>query len=375
MPLTKKFVLAVQVFVLAIAGTPTSCDVCLGPFVINASSDTRPQSRSTFTPGMLDNPLQDLRMSVTSYATDSIKPLPQNFFTSGHGEMAATMPLTKKFVLAVQVFLLAIAGTPTSCDVCLGPFVINASSDTRPQSRSTFTPGMLDNPQDLRTSVTSYATDSIKPLPQNFRARRNGCDHAANQEIRSRCAGFPASDRRHTNFVRRVPWILRDQRKLRHTAAIKINIHARHVGQPSSRSAHVRDIIRHGQYKTTTSELHQWARRNGCDHAANQEIRSRCAGFPASDRRHTNFVRRVPWTLRDQRKLRHTAAIKINIHARHVGQPSSRSAHVRDIIRHGQYKTTTSELLHQWARRNGCDHAAKKEIRSRCAGQLFFLWH
>ncbi|KAH6932203.1 hypothetical protein HPB50_003697 [Hyalomma asiaticum] len=92
------------VFLLAIAGIITSCDVCLGPFVINASSDTPPQSRSTFTPGMLDTPLQDLRMSVTPCATDSIKPLPQNFFTSRHGETAATMPLTKKCILAVQAF-------------------------------------------------------------------------------------------------------------------------------------------------------------------------------------------------------------------------------------------------------------------------------
>ncbi|XP_075738725.1 uncharacterized protein LOC142783996 [Rhipicephalus microplus] len=102
MPLTKKFVLAVQVFLLAITGIRTSCNVCLGPRATNASADTRPQSRSTFTPGMLDTPLQDLRMSVTSCATDSIKALPQNYFTSKHGETAATMPLTKKFVLAVQ---------------------------------------------------------------------------------------------------------------------------------------------------------------------------------------------------------------------------------------------------------------------------------
>ncbi|KAH6927411.1 hypothetical protein HPB50_003273 [Hyalomma asiaticum] len=56
---------------------------------------------------MLDTPLQDLRMSVTSCATDSIKSLPQNFFTSRHGETAATMPLTKKFVLAVQATAVA----------------------------------------------------------------------------------------------------------------------------------------------------------------------------------------------------------------------------------------------------------------------------
>uniref|UniRef100_A0A6M2CKI0 Uncharacterized protein n=1 Tax=Rhipicephalus microplus TaxID=6941 RepID=A0A6M2CKI0_RHIMP len=95
--------LIVQVFLLAIAGVPTSCNVCLGPSATNASSDTRPQSRSTFTPGMLDTPLQDLRMSVMSCTMDSIKALPQNYYTSGHGEAAATMPLTKEFVLAVQV--------------------------------------------------------------------------------------------------------------------------------------------------------------------------------------------------------------------------------------------------------------------------------
>ncbi|XP_075747513.1 uncharacterized protein LOC119178211 isoform X6 [Rhipicephalus microplus] len=97
--------LIVQVFLLAIAGVPTSCNVCLGPSATNASSDTRPQSRSTFTPGMLDTPLQDLRMSVMSCTMDSIKALPQNYYTSGHGEAAATMPLTKEFVLAVQLFL------------------------------------------------------------------------------------------------------------------------------------------------------------------------------------------------------------------------------------------------------------------------------
>ncbi|XP_037285298.1 uncharacterized protein LOC119178211 isoform X3 [Rhipicephalus microplus] len=114
--------LIVQVFLLAIAGVPTSCNVCLGPSATNASSDTRPQSRSTFTPGMLDTPLQDLRMSVMSCTMDSIKALPQNYYTSGHGEAAATMPLTKEFVLAVQIgtFLLLIpagheeAGKPTT---------------------------------------------------------------------------------------------------------------------------------------------------------------------------------------------------------------------------------------------------------------------
>ncbi|XP_065305776.1 uncharacterized protein [Dermacentor albipictus] len=58
------------------------------------------------------------------------------------------------------------------------------------------------------------------------------------------------------------------------------------------------------------------------------------------------------------------AAVKIITQASHVGHTSLRYAHVRDVMRKGQYKTSAKGLLHQRARRNGCDRAADQEIRS-----------